>query len=133
MSSHGLDIANILDEEIDVSRYYAELVPTQISPEEFWARFFFKQTVLLRGGIVDFDEDDDEELAWETSDESALGGATIDVNGSGSSSDAETVRSLKEENSRLKGQIKALVSRVADLEKIIKSNAKLAAQIACAL
>lgn len=31
-------IADVLDDEPEVSRFYAELVPIQISPEEFWSR-----------------------------------------------------------------------------------------------
>lgn len=38
LSSQASDIAELLDAEVDVSRYYAELVPSQIKPEEFWAR-----------------------------------------------------------------------------------------------
>jgi hypothetical protein len=32
------EISEVLDEEAEVSRFYAELVPAVISPEEFWAR-----------------------------------------------------------------------------------------------
>ena len=38
LSSQASDIAELLDAEVDVSRYYAELVPAQVKPEEFWAR-----------------------------------------------------------------------------------------------
>ena len=38
LSSQAAEIAELLDEEQDVSRYYAELVPAQVKPEEFWAR-----------------------------------------------------------------------------------------------
>ena len=40
LSSHSADIGAVLDLEPDVSRYYAELVPVSIKPEQFWARYF---------------------------------------------------------------------------------------------
>ena len=40
LSTYQADIATILDEEVDVSRYYAELVPAQIKPDQFWARYY---------------------------------------------------------------------------------------------
>ncbi len=38
LTSHANEIAEVLDEEPEVSRFYAELVPIQITPDEFWAR-----------------------------------------------------------------------------------------------
>ncbi len=38
MSSSAAEIARVLDEESEVSRFYAELVPISMSPEEFWGR-----------------------------------------------------------------------------------------------
>jgi BSD domain len=38
LSSQATDIAELLDAEVDVSRYYAELVPSKVRPEDFWAR-----------------------------------------------------------------------------------------------
>ncbi len=35
---YGAQIGELLDEEGEVSRYYAELVPIKLSPEEFWSR-----------------------------------------------------------------------------------------------
>lgn len=35
---HSNAIAEVLDEEPEVSRFYAELVPIHITPDEFWAR-----------------------------------------------------------------------------------------------
>lgn len=40
LSSQAVEIGTILDEEPDVPRYYAELVPAVMIPEEFWSRFF---------------------------------------------------------------------------------------------
>jgi BSD domain len=69
LSGHGLLFSTgILDEEVDVSRYYAELVPVKITPDEFWSRYFFKLMLLMRHGIAPLDDDDDEDIAWETDD-----------------------------------------------------------------
>jgi hypothetical protein len=38
LSGHAKEISDVLDQEPEVSRFYAELVPVEISPEEFWAR-----------------------------------------------------------------------------------------------
>lgn len=38
LSSVSAEIAKILDEEMDVARFYAELVPIELQPEEFWGR-----------------------------------------------------------------------------------------------
>lgn len=38
ISSSASEIARVLDEESEVSRFYAELVPVSMSPEEFWGR-----------------------------------------------------------------------------------------------
>jgi len=39
LSSCATDIATVLDEEPEVSRFYAELVPISLDPEEFWCRY----------------------------------------------------------------------------------------------
>lgn len=38
LSSVSAEIAKILDEEMDVARFYAELVPIELQPNEFWGR-----------------------------------------------------------------------------------------------
>ena len=38
LSSQAVEIGHILDDEADVPRYYAELVPAVIEPVEFWGR-----------------------------------------------------------------------------------------------
>ena len=42
LGTRGTEIGELLDVEPDVSRYYAELVPIQMAPEVFWARYFAK-------------------------------------------------------------------------------------------
>ena len=39
MSDFGGYIAEVFDEYPEVSRFYAELVPIKITPEEFWSRY----------------------------------------------------------------------------------------------
>lgn len=56
-----------------MSRYYAELVPVKIKPDEFWSRYFFKLMLLMRHGIAPLDEEDDEDIAWETDEPSSPG------------------------------------------------------------
>ncbi|RYG59614.1 hypothetical protein EON64_20060, partial [archaeon] len=51
----------VLDAESEVSRFYAELVPLQLSAEVFWARYFFRLKLLTRLGRVNFEEEDEEE------------------------------------------------------------------------
>jgi len=47
LSTVAPEISTILDVESDVSRFYAELVPLSIKPEEFWARFALSLTLSL--------------------------------------------------------------------------------------
>lgn len=124
LSSQAADIAQLLDDEPDVSRYYAELVPAQISPDLFWARYFFRLFLVSRGGVVDLDEDEEEE-AWESSvsSEVAAGKSASSPSSSGGGADSAAVQQLtarlKEvelENAQLKGHIKVLVGRINTLE-----------------
>ena len=43
------EIAETLDEELDVARFYAELVPIKLTPEQFWSRFvgYFYNVLLI--------------------------------------------------------------------------------------
>jgi hypothetical protein len=124
LSSQAADIAQLLDDEPDVSRYYAELVPAQISPDLFWARYFFRLLLVSRGGVVDLDEDEEEE-AWESSvsNEVAAGKSASSPSSSGGGADSAAVQQLtarlKEvelDNAQLKGHIKVLVGRINTLE-----------------
>lgn len=90
LATYAGEIASTLDIEPEVSRFYAELVPIKISPEEFWARsrlrdhsylmtvsglklllsllcrLFFRIKLVQREGSVALDDDEeDEELLWE--------------------------------------------------------------------
>ena len=163
LASHGKDIAELLDSEIDVSRYYAELVPAQISAEDFWARYFFRLALVSKGGVLSLNEDDDEEeLVWESEERqeevsaaAAAAAAAGAVAGAGAvadggisksgrpvaassssghdgigggvgpqaSSESRVLRAkvgtLEDENQRLRGQVKTLAGRVAELERLL--------------
>ena len=120
LSSQGVDIAQLLDDEPDVSRFYAELVPIKISPELFWARYFFRLQVVTRGSVVNLDEDEDEELPWESSSSEAASpggvGAGVGAAGEASSELAIRVVQLEAENAMLKDHVKTLVARIKELE-----------------
>lgn len=111
LSTYAAEIAQLLDDEPDVARYYAELVPVQISPEQFWARCFFRLSVVSRGGVMLDDEEED--LEWETTD------ASIPAREGPREGDLlDRVKELEAENMELKAHVKALVSRVAELENM---------------
>lgn len=81
----------------------------------YFYRYFFKVLLINRNGAVSLDDDDDEELQWETSaSENVLS--------------VENSFSLQQENEILRGQVKVLVNRIAELEKLIaaplESNSK---------
>ncbi len=125
-----------MDEEPEVSRFYAELVPVHISPEEFWSRLFFRLHLVNRNGTASFedDDDDDEELVWEEDVVVAHAEETLDGRPTSFSVEracAETValqnriQELEGENFKLKGQVKSLISRVAQLELELKSKSSL--------
>ena len=46
LSAKAVEIGTILDEEPDVPRYYAELVPGMMVPEEFWGRYTCSFSIL---------------------------------------------------------------------------------------
>ena len=78
--------------------------------------------LLLRGGIAPLDDDDDEEdIAWDTGDISPI----KDSNSSSNVNQPETIESLRSENEVLKSQIKALVVRITELESIINNKKEL--------
>jgi BSD domain len=169
LSSQGAEIAEVLDEETDVSRYYAELVPIKLTPEEFWARYalkcmsifvpyltrltfdissirlvvgdgprryFFRLMLVNRGGIVTLDDEDEEELVWETSNEdgssehetpTASTSSASEASGSNVVKSSESIllsriKTLEAENSKLKSQVKTLVGRIGELESMVSTH-----------
>ena len=108
LSTYAKEIANILDVELDVSRFYAELVPIAIKPEEFWSRYFFRVILINRNGVVNLDDDDEEEeMQWESAEPSSSN-TTVKT--------AITIEDLQDDNTKLRNQIKSLVSRIGFLE-----------------
>mmetsp|Transcript_6220 Transcript_6220/g.9381 ORF Transcript_6220/g.9381 Transcript_6220/m.9381 type:complete len:377 (-) Transcript_6220:260-1390(-) len=78
LSANAADIARILEWEEDVSMFYADLVPRDISAETFWARYYFKLRLAQSQNIGEAFDDDEEELTWDEtetkeSDETAPG------------------------------------------------------------
>jgi hypothetical protein len=129
LSTYAPDIASTLDIEPEVSRFYAELVPTVIAPDEFWARLFFRLQLLTRNGTANFEEEeeDEEELVWEDSEPAPTttvtssseisatppgSGSNMNIGVAASSHEAQ----LEEENVRLRSQVAFLLTRVTELE-----------------
>jgi hypothetical protein len=127
LASFASDIATILDEEPDISRYYAELVPTEIKPEIFWSRLFFRVMVLCRGGMANLDDDDDdEELIWENDKNDIIINKDKEENNTilshSNNDNFNKIQKLNAENLSLKTQVKTLLGRINELEQIINNN-----------
>lgn len=140
----------MLDKEVDVPRFYADLVPSQLQPDVFWARYFFRLELLIRShsgrSVMDGEDDDDEELTWDEATPAAADDAVATGESSKSNMIAETnlnsstkvptaslsLTSLREEVNvdlqkeciKLRATVKSLANRVAELEA---ANAKLIA------
>ncbi len=117
--------ANIIEEDVDVSRHYIELVPCIISPETFWARYFYRLNVLrssyqnnnskdmIKGLVTgDRDDDDEEELGWDDDDDTTEAGK--------GDADKARISQLEEANSLLKRHVRILTGRVSELEGQLK-------------
>lgn len=121
LSSYAQEIAQVLDIEPEVSRFYAELVPLEIPPEEFWARLFFRLHLLTRNGTANFEDemDEEEELVWEDEAEPAQQQPAESLSRDPSTADLQAsarIRQLEAENARLQGQVAFLLTRVTELE-----------------
>lgn len=114
LSSFASEIANVLDLESDVSRFYAELVPISLKPEEFWSRYFFRVILINRNGVVNLDDDDEEEeIQWESAEKDIISPCNSPLKADNS------LESLLDENIKLKKQVKSLVSRITFLENTL--------------
>ncbi len=141
LSDHGNEISLILDEDVDVPRYYAELVPTKMTPESFWGRFFFRCVLLKRDGDGMGLEEDDEELLWDDTTSAVTSntelGADTSAFASANSGDKKDTKlsegrkehmsenqtqressyeALMKENTVLKANIRTLTSRLSAVE-----------------
>jgi len=147
LSSLTEDIASVLDEEPEISRFYTELVPLTIPPDEFWARLYFRINQLFRNAstsLVD-DDDEEEELVWEDehpahrtdNDAKAEGhddqcgdvdsSSTVGAEQSSGIIDVSTyigkrVIQLEKENQMLRLREDELSRRLAELETVLLSN-----------
>lgn len=118
----------MLDKEIDVPRFYAELVPSMLTPDEFWSRYFFRvlfvrQQFNSAGHALNQSiEDDEEELTWESEGSPyprqnfTLGKPTALATETQSGNNDARVKELVNENQKLKVKIKALTNRITELE-----------------
>jgi hypothetical protein len=147
---HSNAIAEVLDEEPEVSRFYAELVPIHITPDEFWARLFFRLQLLTRTGNVNFEEDDEEEeLTWEETDVVSDRHNDNSISEPGSAPTASSpalvssagiateekkqyerkIQTLEDENQKLRNMLSSLTNRIALLELDVKSKNELIANL----
>lgn len=128
LSTHAVEIGSILDEEVDVPRHYAELVPAAISADEFWRRYFFKLDLLQKGSAAHLDLDEEEDIAWDSAekqddDTSALTLAHLSLPATISNHSLGALTPIAagsdSETEVLKGHIRSLAARIADLERIV--------------
>jgi hypothetical protein len=150
LTMHSNAIAEVLDEEPEVSRFYAELVPIHITPDEFWARLFFRLQLLTRTGNVNFEEDDEEEeLTWEETDVVSDRHNDNSISEPGSAPTASSpalvssagiateekkqyerkIQTLEDENQKLRNMLSSLTNRIALLELDVKSKNELIANL----
>jgi hypothetical protein len=123
MGDFGGYIADVLDEQPEVSRFYAELVPIKITPDEFWSRLFFRIKLITCEGAATFaeDDDDDEELVWEEDNGNSQKANPDEPGGGASQASAivaykRRITELETENAKLKSHVKTLAGRVEELE-----------------
>ena len=152
LESHRTTIAQLVDEEPDVGRYYVELVPEQVQPAVFWGRYFFalsdlraiaakedaecaraiaaaadpnitsdsassssptRLLALLKQNDI---QDEEEDLSWSDDDEvyaDAAQAVAVDL--------SQSVQSLKDENDKLKRNMRLLTTRIQELEAQLKA------------
>eukprot|EP01031_Cornospumella_fuschlensis_P029590 gene29590-35719_t len=133
LAGHAQEIGAVLDAESEVSRFYAELVPLQVSAEIFWARYFFRLKLLTRLGRVNFEEEDEEEeeLVWDEEGEGQgegddaspvpLATASLELELKTELKVKDTrISQLEAENKNLKDTVSSLSARVSDLERELR-------------
>lgn len=67
LSSKAEEIEYILEEETGVVKHYEALVPSQLTPDMFWARYFFKVNILVMSSldsVLESAYEEEEELTW---------------------------------------------------------------------
>mmetsp|Transcript_30144 Transcript_30144/g.56031 ORF Transcript_30144/g.56031 Transcript_30144/m.56031 type:complete len:391 (-) Transcript_30144:240-1412(-) len=75
LSSKAEEIEYILEEEAGVVKHYEALVPSQLTPDMFWARYFFKVNILVMSSLDSVFEsayEEEEELTWGEDDDGGV-------------------------------------------------------------
>ena len=118
--------------------FQPELVPVQISPEVFWSRYFFRIVQIKKqfnasGPHLNIDDDDEEELTWETESSPVASVSAVNPSkaaGNSTTSDAAAkLKSYEEENKKLKSQLKTLTNRITELETNLTNNNKIITEL----
>ena len=129
LADYTSDIVELLDEEPDISRHYAELVPIKMVPEEFWSRYFFKLEVLLRGGgiVIDDDDEDETEIQWESPIETETD--NLEGNNDNNKSDASSFNNNKKNDDK---NYKKLIEKEKENHKIMTEFKEIKSQLLAA-
>lgn len=130
------EIKSLLDEEVDISRNYAELVPHKVTPLQFWGRYFFRVRLVMNEGVLGLDEVVEEEGNWDdatlvSKEEINTAAAAVAVKGTenaggdyGSKEELllcqKNLTSCLQENTTLKGHVRVLTLRVRELEALLE-------------
>lgn len=75
LSSKADEIEYILELENGIAKHYDALVPVELTPDLFWARYFFKVNILIissLGSVLESAYDDDEELTWAEDEDNVI-------------------------------------------------------------
>jgi hypothetical protein len=67
LSSKAEEIEYILEEETGVVKHYESLVPSLLTPDMFWARYFFKVNILVMSSldsVLESAYEEEEDLTW---------------------------------------------------------------------
>ena len=119
------EIKTLLDEEVDISRNYAELVPHKVTPLQFWGRYFFRVHLVENGGVLGLDEVVEEQGNWDDAPvpKPEAQNVTTAADGSAGSDDFDLCKknlaSCLQENTTLKGHVRVLTARVRELEALL--------------
>lgn len=119
------EIKTLLDEEVDISRNYAELVPHKVTPLQFWGRYFFRVHLVENGGVLGLDEVVEEQGNWDDGPvpKAEAQNVTTAADGSAGSDELDLCKknlaSCLQENTTLKGHVRVLTARVRELEALL--------------
>lgn len=133
LEARSKEIKSLLDDEVDISRNYAELVPHKVTPLQFWGRYFFRVHLVENDGVLGLDEVVEEEGNWDDatpeSSKGEVAPATAKSIESAGADDGnieeldlckKNLASCLQENTTLKGHVRVLTSRVRELEALLE-------------